>query len=187
MKKILTLSLPALLLVAASSIGFAQIKELTLNEITADSDNVIWGRIAGSRVFRVDHPIDGPELYYTTITVEGSSLVEDTPITVDITFHGGFINEREGVYNSEAPPADDVKIGNHVVGFYKWGHLGGDVHANGLHAAHGGLYRTVEDLRGGVTVLGRGPGYAVSGNVKLADLSTAVSKIHAETKQPEKR
>ena len=38
----------------------------------------------------------------------------------DVTFQGGFIDEEHGVYNSEAPVADDVKIGNRVVAFYKW-------------------------------------------------------------------
>ena len=133
--------------------------------------------IVGSHVFRVDHPIDGDELYFTKLTLDGYSLVDGTPMTVDVTYPGGFVSETEGVYNSEAPSDDDVRLGNLVVAFYKWSdNMGGDVAANALYASHGGLYRTVEGPTGTV-VLGRGEGYAVDTNRKLASLDQAITTI----------
>ena len=177
------LGLSAVILAFAGTAGLAQIKELTLPEMVADTDDAVFGEIVGSHVFRVDHPTDGAELYFTTLTIEGSSLVDSTPLTVDVTFMGGFIDEENGVWNSEAPSADDVKIGNRVVAFYKWqDNMGGDVAANALYAMHGGLYRTVAGPRG-TMVLGRGNGYAVSKNVKLADLDKAITSLKIDPDQ----
>ena len=181
-RKILLPGLVALALGMAGSLGLAQIKRFTLDEMIAATDNTVFGEIVAQRVFRVDHAIDGPELYFTTLTIEGHSLNDDTPLTVDVTYHGGFINEEEGVYNSEAPSADDVKLGNRVVVFYEWtDNMGGGVAANALVASHGGLFRSL-DGPSGATVLGRGDGYAVDRNVKLADLKHAVSKLHKAKK-----
>lgn len=179
MKKVHTLGLSALALAALGTLGLAQIKELSLTEIVTESDEAVFGEITRAHVFRVDDPLDGPELFYTTLTIQGVSLVDGAEITLDVTYHGGFVSPTEGVYNSEAPAADDVKLGNQVVAFSKWSDMGAGVWANGLYAAHGGLYRTVEGP-GGTMVLGRGQGYAIPKNLKLSDLSTAVSKIAAE-------
>lgn len=169
--------LAALALAAAGTRGVAQIKAYTLDEMVQEADQAVHGQIVASRVFRVDHDVDGPELYFTTLTIEGNLLGEDTAATVDVTYHGGFLSEEEGVFNSEAPVADDVKIGNNVVVFYKWqDNLGGDVPGNGLMAAHGGLYRTVDGPRDSV-VLGRGLGYAIDYNVKVGDLDQAIRTI----------
>ncbi len=127
-----------------------------------------------------------PELYFTTLTIEGRSLVDNTPITVDVTFHGGFINEEEGVYNSEAPSADDVKTGNEVVIFYLWSdNMGGDMAANALTGGHGALFRTAKGKKDTV-VLGRGKGYAVDQNIKLAELDKKITALHAETHKTKK-
>ena len=180
MRKIHLFGLSALVLGLAGTAGLAQIKELTLPEMVADTDNAIYGEIVGSHVFRIDHPVDGPELYFTTLTLEGTSMVDGTPLTVDVTYMGGFIDEENGVWNSEAPSADDVKIGNQVVAFYKWqDNMGGDVAANALYAMHGGLFRTVDGPRGTV-VLGRGNGYAVNKNIKLTDLDKAITSLSIE-------
>ena len=178
MKMCRSLGLGALVLTTLGALGLAQIKEFTLQQMVDQVDNAVWGEIVGSRTFRVDDPVDGPELYYTTLTIEGVSLVDGSQLTVDVTYAGGFVSDTEGVYNSEAPAADDVKIGNSIVAFYRWDDLGGGVKANGLFAAHGGLYRTATGPKG-VTVLGRGTGYAIPRNVKMADLTTAVAKLHA--------
>ena len=186
MKKPLLPVLAALvaLVVAATGVpGLAQIQRLTLDEMVETMDDAVYGEIVASRVFRVDHPIDGPELYFTTLTIEGRAMTDASPLTVDVTFHGGFIDEEEGVYNSEAPSADDVKLGNRVVVFYKWAdNMGGDVAANAIVASHGGLYRTVEGPKG-ATVLGRGDGYAITANVKLTSLEDAVGTLHRAQKQ----
>jgi hypothetical protein len=175
----------ALLLGAFGASSLAQIKSLTLEEMVQSADQAIYGQIIGSRVFRVDSERDGPENYFTTITVQGRTLSDSQPTTVDITFRGGFISETEGVFNSEAPAADDVKVGKRVVAFYRWSDdIGGGVPANSLVAAHGGLYRTVEGPRG-AAVLGRGEGYAVRANLHLEQLESSV-RLLSSTK-PAKR
>jgi hypothetical protein len=107
-------------------------------------------------------------------------------MTVDVTYHGGFVSADEGVYNSEAPAEDDVLLGNQVVVFYSWSdNMGGDVAANAMMAAHGGLYRTLQG-RGSATVLGRGAGYALERNVRLGDLDAEVTRIFDDVRR-EKR
>ena len=94
-----------------------------------------------------------------------------------MTFAGGFVDAEHGVNNSEAPSADDVRIGNRVVAFYKWtSNMGGGLAANALYAAHGGLFRTFE-ARGGTVVQGRGEGYAIPTNVGLAQLEQNVKAL----------
>jgi len=171
---------PALLLGALAAGTLAQIKSLTLEEMVQSSDQGVQGQIVASRAFRVDSPTDGEGLYFTTLTVQGRTLADDQPISVDVTFHGGFVSETEGVFNSEAPSKDDVKLGRRVVLFYKWtDDMGGGVAANALVAAHGGLYRVVEGARG-AAVLGRGEGYAIQRNVRLEQLETAVRSLQAQ-------
>ena len=182
MSKIHSLGLPALLLGALGAASLAQIKSFTLEEMVATADSAVYGTIVGSHVFRVDSAVDGDELYFTTLTIEGRSLKDGSPLTVDVKFHGGFLNDTEGVYNSEAPSADDVQPGKRVVAFYQWSYdLGGGVAGNALVAAHGGLYRTVDGPRG-AAVLGRGQGYAVGANVRLSQLETALSHLYAQKK-----
>ena len=128
----------------------------------------------------MDSAKDGEGLYFTTITIQGKTLGDARPLTVDVTFHGGFVSETEGVFNSEAPSKDDVKVGRNVVAFYRWADdMGGGVAANALVAAHGGIYRVVEGARGSA-VLGRGEGYAVARNTRVEQLESAVRTL----KQP---
>jgi hypothetical protein len=161
-------------LVAVASLAWAQIERLNLTQMRARIDNAVEGKIVERRVFRVDHPVDGPELYFTTLKIQGESLLNGAPLTVDVTFPGGFISPTEGVSNSEAPSADDIKLGNRVVAFYKWtNNMGGDVAANQLIASHGGLYRVI-DTKNGTVVQGRGQGYAIDNNLTLVDLRKAL-------------
>ena len=179
MKKITSLGLASLLLGAVSAVSLAQIKHFTLEEMVQTADQAVYGQIIGSRVLRVIDPADGGEHFFTRITVQGKTLSDAQPTTVDITFRGGFLNETEGVFNSEAPAADDVKVGRRVVAFYRWADdLGGGLAANALVAAHGGLYRTAEGPRG-PAVLGRGEGYAISSNRKVEQLETSVRLLAA--------
>ena len=165
------------MLALLGAVGLSQIKEMTLPEMVADADHAVYGEITKSHVFVVDHPVDGPELYFTTLTIEGRLVGDQTPVTVDVTFQGGFIDDERGVYNSEAPAADDVKIGNRVVAFYKWmDDMSGGVSANALMCAHGGLYRTMDGPKGTV-VLGRGNGYAISSNRKVEALDLQVRNL----------
>ncbi|MCZ6782521.1 MAG: hypothetical protein O7G30_04340, partial [Proteobacteria bacterium] len=62
-----------LILTAGALAGFlplalAQIERLTLEQMVSKTDNAVVAEIVGKRVFVVDHPIDGPELYFTTLT-----------------------------------------------------------------------------------------------------------------------
>jgi len=165
---------------AVLSVATAQIKSFTLDEMVQTADQAVSGQIIASRVFRVDDPVDGPELYFTTITVQGAGLYDGKPLTVDVTFRGGFVNETEGVFNSEAPAADDVRVGRRIVAFYEWAdNMGGGVSGNALVAAHGGLYRVVEGPRG-ATVLGRGEGYALRANLRVEQLGSALKLLAAK-------
>lgn len=177
MRKFPSLWLSSLLLGALGVVSVAQIKSFTLEEMVQTADQAVYGQIIGSRVFRADSASDGSEHYFTTITVQGRTLRDGQATTVDVTFRGGFVSPTEGVYNSEAPAADDVKVGKRVVAFYKWADdMGAGVAANALVAAHGGLYRTVEGPRG-VAVLGRGEGYAISSNRYVEQLEASVRAI----------
>ena len=171
------LGLTALALGTAGALGYAQIKELSLPEMVEACDDAVYGEIVGSHVFRVDHPSDGDQLYFTTLTIEGRLLGDGSPITVDVTHHGGFIGEEEGVYNSEAPSRDDTRLGNRVVVFYDWtNNMGGGVAANAIVASHGGLYRTLNGPKGPI-VMGRGTGYALETNLRLTHLERAVGDL----------
>ena len=168
----------AALAIAGLSLGlaWAQIERLTLSEMVHRADNCVVGKIASREVFRVDHPTDGPELYFTTLRVDGKSLYNGADISVPVTFAGGVLPDGSGVWNSEAPSADDTALGNEVVVFYKWtDNMGGDVAANALYAAHGGLYRVIKGRKAKV-VLGRGDGYAVDANTTLPDLKAAIGR-----------
>jgi hypothetical protein len=162
--------LGAAALLAASFPGEAQIERLTLADMVERAEGAIQGVITDRTVFRVDHPVDGPELYFTRLLIEGRSAYDESALAVEVTYHGGFINEREGVYNSEAPSEDDVRTGNRVLAFYKaTDNMGGGVAGNALYASHGGLYRIAAGATGAV-VLGRGEGYAIENNVRLSSL-----------------
>lgn len=168
---------------AACSLTWAQVERLNLAQMVSKTDNAVDGTIVERRVFRVDDPVDGPELYFTTLKIQGKSLADDASVTIDVTFAGGFVSPTEGAYNSEAPSADEVRVGNRVVAFYKYvDNMGGRVSANALYASHGGLYR-VADLKGGPVVLGRGDGYAIQSNQRVADLRLSVRALAKQPKQ----
>jgi hypothetical protein len=177
------LVLSTLLLATLGAGASAQIRSFTLEEMVKAADQAIYGQIIGSRAFRVDSPVDGEGLYFTTITIQGRTLADGRATTVDVTFRGGFLSPTDGVFNSEAPAADDVKVGRRVVAFYRWADdIGGGVGANALMAAHGGVYRTVEGPRG-PAVLGRGEGYAIASNRQIAHLESAVKLLSAAKKR----
>lgn len=168
-------------LLGTANVARAKVVALDLPAMMKACDGAVVGKIVERQVFRIDHPIDGPELFYTTITVTGRSLVDGQEQTVDMTFPGGFITEEEGVYNSESPFEQEVKIGNDVVAFYDWtDNMGGDVAGNGLVAAHGGLYQVENNRAGDRIVRGRGPGYAVSSNLRLEELDSEITRLIGE-------
>lgn len=183
MKKLLSLALATALLGIAAHDGQAQIKKYTLPEIVTEADGAVFGQIVAKRVFRVDDPVDGPELYFTTITVQGRLLDDETTVSMDLTYNGGFIDDEHGVWNSEAPSAADTKIGNQIVAFFKWqDNIGGGVSANAIVAMHGGLYRTASGGSRPV-VLGRGAGYAIERNVSVSNLEKSIRQVRGTKKR----
>jgi hypothetical protein len=177
------LGLAALALLGATLLGQAQIERLSLDQMVTKTDNAVLGEITKKEVIRIDHPVDGPELYYTHLTVEGRSLVDGKATTAVVTFPGGFIDAEHGVWNSEAPTEAETKIGTEVVAFYKWSeNMGGDLAANALYASHGGIFRTVTSRKGAV-VLGKGDGYAIANNISLSSLDEKITSIDAANKQ----
>lgn len=168
---------------AAAVFGTAQIERLDLTQMVQRADDAVLGTIVDRNVIRIDHPVDGPELYYTALTVEGRSLSSNLPTTVDVWFGGGFVSETEGVFNSEAPSMDDQKIGNQIVAFYKFEeNMGGDLSGNALMGWHGGLFRTFES-RNATIVQGRGDGYAIATNVRLDALDLQIKSLASAKKQ----
>ncbi len=164
-------------LVGVSALGTAMIERLDLSQMVKKTDNAVFGTIVARNVVRIDHPVDGPELYFTTVTIEGRSLENDKPVTIDVSHMGGWIDETHGSFVSEAPSADDTKVGNKVVCFYKHvENMGGDFAGNVIYTWHGGIYRTF-DRKGDTVVQGRGDGYAIQGNVTLLDLQSQIAKI----------
>ena len=176
MKNAKSFLVTALVALAASAVGLAQIERLDLEQMVDRVDNAVYGEIAAKQAYRVEDPNAG-ELFYTVLTVEGRSLLSGKQTTVDVAYMGGIISEEEGAISSEAPIEAETATGKHVVVFYKWlDDIGGGVSANRLYASHGGLYRTAESPKG-TMVLGRGDGYAVSKNLRLEDLERGIDTI----------
>jgi len=164
-------------LALCAAIGSAQIERLDLGQMVQRTDNAVRGKIVASEVIRIDHPTDGPELFYTHLKVEGVSLYTGKPTTTVVTFPGGFITPEEGVHNSEAPTADETAIGREVIVFSKHTeNMGGDLAANALYASHGGIYQVVQ-ARGKQVALGKGEGYAISANIAVSDLKSKISAL----------
>ena len=178
MKASFTLLLGAAALLTFGAASHAQIERLNLDQMVQRTDDGVLGRIVSKEVFRVDHPIDGPELYYTSMLIQGQSLKSGEETEIVVTFPGGWIDRENGVDNSEAPTADETRIGREVLAFHKWtDNMGGDVSGNGLYASHGGLYTTFLNRKGNTVVQGRGPGYAIERNVSYTTLKSQVSRI----------
>ena len=174
--------LSALALIAAAGVGLAQIIRLDLPQMVAQTDDAVLGTISAAKVFRTDGSKAGQvqQLYFTTLTITGRSLSNEMPMTVDVTFPGGLVSPTEGAYNSEAPAAADIKVGNRVVAFYKHvDDLGNGLDCNALYTSHGGLYR-VYSLKGEEVVQGRGNGYAISSNWNLAALDSEITRLKGE-------
>lgn len=178
------LSLPkalgaAALLALAAGSSDAAIERLDLSQMMQRADDAVHGVIVDKQVFRVDHPVDG-RMYFTTITVDGTSLTTGQKVQVPVTYLGGWINEQEGADISEAPSEAVTAVGREVVVFYKWlDDMGYGVSANALYAAHGGVYQVVGKASKKV-VLGRGQGYAISSNDTLVNLRKRVTALAAQ-------
>lgn len=167
----------ALALCGLSQPGAAKIESLTLAQMVAKAEQCVLGTIRTREVVRIDHPTDGGELYFTKLRIEGRSLYDGRALDVTLAFAGGMLEDGRGVWNSEAPSADDTRPGSKVVAFYSWSdNMGGEFASNALYAAHGGLYRVMKTRKGEI-VLGRGQGYALDTNRVVSELESAVAKL----------
>jgi len=174
----------ALALVLGSALCWASIEKLTLPQMVQRIDNAIYGEILSKRVETVALPDGSGEMFFTTLTIKGTSLLNNAASTIEISYPGGFLDDEHGVYNSEEPSADDVRIGNRVVAFYKWSpDMGGGFASNALYASHGGLFRTFVSRKGQTIVQGRGPGYAVATNQLLSGLEKQAQELYAKRKR----
>lgn len=172
------LSLLTSALLAGAAIG--QVVRLDLGQMVRRTDGAVEGRIIERRVTHLEETKDGPDLFFTTLTVEGRELGTGESRTVEVSFPGGFVDEDTGVWNSEAPSAEDQRLRNHVVVFWKESpDMGGGFAGNALYASHGGLFRVFQDRRGRDVVLGRGEGYAVDFNQRLGDLRARYAPLRA--------
>ena len=158
----------------------AQIENLSLEQMVVRTDDAVVGAVVHRKVFRVDHPVDGPKLYYTAITVSGRSLRTGESTEITVIHPGGFIGPDDGVWNSVAPHPDEVRLGRRVVVFSRWTeNMGGGVSGNALYAAKAGVFRVIEGRKGEV-VLGKGAGHAIAANVRLSDLDERVTALANE-------
>jgi hypothetical protein len=181
-KTAIVLAALAVTLAAGTATVRAQIKRMTLEEMTTSTDNALVGTIVDREVIDLGNEVDGFGLYYTVFTVQGDSLHDGRKTTVDVVARGGWIDEQRGIgaWDSEAPTQDELAIGKKVVVYYHWvDNIGRGVGANRLYASHGSFFRTVEGPEGTV-VMGRGEGYAIDKNVKLTSLRQASRAILTE-------
>ena len=177
--------LAGLALAIAGAVGQAQIKRLSLVEMTNETDNGVLGTIVASRVIDLGNEVDGYGLYYTILTLEGESIFDGRKITVDIASRGGWIDKERGIgcWDSEAPQASEIAVGKEVLAYYFWSeNIGRGVGSNILYASHGSLFRTAKSPTGTV-VLGRGDGYAIDKNIQVGTLRTATRTIREEAKR----
>ncbi len=170
-----TLLLGIASVVCVGAMATAQIVRLNLTQMVSKIDNAVLGTITDKQYSHVLTP-EGGDLYFTTLTVTGRSLVDGQETTVALSYMGA---DGEGVFSAEAPSADETKIGRQVVAFYKWEpNMGGNFAGNGLYAAHGGLYTTFQNRKGATVVQGRGDGYAVNKNVLIDTLDADITELH---------
>lgn len=166
----------ALSLAATATLGNSAIESLTLDQMLQRADNGVVGTIVDRHVFRADHPQDGT-MYFTTITVQGTSLVNEKPVIVPITYYGGFISEKEGTTTSVTPDPNETALGKAVVAFWSRNDaMGYGVSGNQLYAMHGGLFQVVRHGNKEVA-LGKGAGFALESNMAVPTLRQRAAKI----------
>ena len=176
-----TLQMLGATLACAVAATFVQgsIRTLTLDQMMANVDNAVVGQIVDRHVFRADHPVDGT-MYFTTITVDGTSLIDGQPLRVPVTYLGGWIDENEGTSTSVTPDPNTVALGKRVVAFYaQTDNMGYGVAANQLVASHGGVFQVVQ-RRAKLLTLGKGQGFAIDKNIEVGVLRSRTQKIASD-------
>ena len=179
--------LAAVALALCASPAPAGIERLDLAKMLERAETALHGEITSARVFRAFDERTSTPFYFTLLVIVGESLLDGSPLTQEVTVYGGYLSEEEGASYSEAPAADDIRVGNTVVGFTKWtDDMGAGVAGHCFYASHGGVYRVVVDSKDS-TVLGRGAGYAIERNVKLSSLRSSISEVQKERIERERK
>ncbi len=158
---------------ALVQVGRACIEELDLAQMVAKTDAAVNGTITNVRTVRYTPPGDD-RLIYTLVTVAGTDLYTGQARTLEAAFVGG-THEGDSMMVTSMPAPSEYRVGNSVILFSApvegWGP---DVERC-VYAAMGGIFREIAGKKGAV-ILGKGEGFAVSQNVRLADLQTSIAK-----------
>jgi hypothetical protein len=167
-----------LLLAGAASLALVQvgracIEELDLAQMVAKTDAAVRGTITDVRTVRYTPPGDD-RLIYTVLTVQGTDLYTGQPRTIEAAFLGG-THEGDSMIVTSMPAPSEYRLGNEVVVFSAPVEGWGPEVDRCVYASMGGIFRAV-DSRKGEVILGKGQGFAVEQNVRLADLQTAITR-----------
>ncbi len=158
---------------AMVQVGRACIEELTLAQMVAKTDAAVRGTITDVRTVRYTPPGDD-RLIFTILTVEGTDLYTGQARTMEAAFLGG-THQGDSMMVTSMPAPSEYRVGNSVLVF------SGPVEGWGpdiercVYAAMGGIFREVASKNGPV-LLGKGEGFAIDQNVRLADLKIAIAK-----------
>lgn len=158
---------------ALVQVGRACIEELTLAQMVAKTDAAVRGTITDVRTVRFTPPGDD-RLIFTILTVEGTDIYTGQARTLNAAFLGG-TNQGESMMVTSMPAPSEYRLGNQVLVF------SGPVEGWGpeidrcVYASMGGIYREIASKQGPI-FLGKGEGFALDHNVRLADLQVAVAK-----------
>jgi len=158
---------------ALVQVGSACIEELTLAQMVAKTDAAVRGTITDVRTVRYTPPGDD-RLIFTILTVEGTDLYTGQARTIDAAFLGGTY-QGDSMMVTSMPAPSEYRLGNQVLVF------SGPVEGWGpdidrcVYAAMGGIFREVA-AKNGPVLLGKGEGFAIDQNVRLADLQLAINK-----------
>ncbi|MDG1405300.1 MAG: hypothetical protein P8L98_07075 [Planctomycetota bacterium] len=172
----LTASAAILLLMQA---GNACIEELDLQKMISKTDVAVQGTITDVRTVKYT-PENDDRLIYTILTIEGTSLYDNSPITVDTAFLGGTF-EGESMMVTSMPAPSEYRLGNDVVVFSGTVQGWGPDIDRCVYASMGGIFRTI-DSRKGAVVLGKGKGFAIEGNQLVSTLISDIAKATSEAK-----
>ena len=158
---------------AMVQVGRACIEELTLAQMVAKTDAAVRGTITDVRTVRYTPPGDD-RLIFTILTVAGTDLYTGQARTIEAAFLGG-THQGDSMMVTSMPAPSEYRVGNPVLVF------SGPVEGWGpdiqrcVYASMGGIFREVASKNGPV-LLGKGEGFAIDQNVRLADLQAAIAK-----------
>ena len=158
---------------ALVQVGRACIEELTLAQMVAKTDAAVRGTITDVRTVRFTPPGDD-RLIFTILTVEGTDIYTGQARTLNAAFLGGTY-QGESMMVTSMPAPSEYRLGNQVLVFSGPVEGWGPEIERCVYASMGGIYREIASKQGPI-FLGKGEGFALDRNVRLADLQLAVAK-----------